>query len=129
MGEPLYPHVPKQRKKKGTNAWRCKKCGYTTWNVIHCPICNSTDLEQLTSEEVASFYQTGKPLIHPRTEPEFEFPEFTEKISPPDRDLAKIVVQAMSAEQWTKIAERLGEPYPATEERKFYLWYKLIGYK
>lgn len=67
--EPLYPHVPKRRK-KGTNAWRCKQCGWTTWNVIYCPKCNSRDLEELTTEEVMSFYETGKPVIHPRTEQE-----------------------------------------------------------
>ena len=65
--EPLYPHVPKRRK-KGTNAWRCKQCGWTTWNVIYCPKCGSRDLEELTTEEVTSFYETGEPVIHPRTE-------------------------------------------------------------
>jgi len=63
---PLYPHVPKSRK-RGTNAWRCKQCGWTTWNIIYCPKCGSKDLEELTTEEVMSFYETGSPVIHPRT--------------------------------------------------------------
>lgn len=67
--EPLYPHIPKSRK-RGTNAWRCKQCGWTTWNIIYCPKCGSRDLEELTTEEVTSFYETGSPVIHPRTEPE-----------------------------------------------------------
>jgi rubrerythrin len=65
---PLYPHVPKGRPKRGTNAWRCKQCGWTTWNVSYCPKCGSRDLEELTSEEVMQFYETGQPVIHPRSE-------------------------------------------------------------
>lgn len=61
--QPLYPHVPKGRK-KGTGAFRCKECGYTAWNVIRCPKCGSYNLEELTPEEVMSHYETGKPEIH-----------------------------------------------------------------
>jgi len=56
-------------------------------------------------------------------------PEFTESISPIDRDLAKIVVPAINTEQWAAIAKRFHEPYPATERQKYILWYRLIGYK
>ena len=63
--EPLYPHIPKRRK-KGTNAWRCKQCDWTAWNVIRCPKCGSKDLEELSIEEVLASEETGKPVIHPQ---------------------------------------------------------------
>lgn len=66
--EPLYPHVPKTRRKRGTNAWRCKECGWTAWNVSRCPRCGSKDLEELSIEEVLASDRTGKPVIH-RQEP------------------------------------------------------------
>lgn len=62
----LYPHVTMSRPKKGTNAWRCRQCGWTTWNISYCPKCGSRDLEELSSEEMLRLERGGQ--IHSRSE-------------------------------------------------------------
>lgn len=70
--EPLYPHMPKSKqpssRREKTNAWRCKECGWTAWNVLRCPKCGSYNLEELSIDEVLASERTGKPVIH-RQEP------------------------------------------------------------
>ncbi len=56
--QPLYPHVPKGRKKTGTRAFKCEQCGYAAWNVSECPKCGSNKLREMTFEE------TEKEVVH-----------------------------------------------------------------
>ncbi len=44
------PYLP-ANKKRGTNAWKCKKCGYAAWGISRCPSCGSVDLRELSYDE------------------------------------------------------------------------------